>query len=91
MLFSHESFKTLATRGNRNDGTRCGIWPCDRPLPPELVLGHPGFRPRIAVAVQFDHWEGSLRVSAWANNGVPRVGTYVLRVCSTEAMLEEDL
>jgi len=91
MLFSHESFKTLATRGDRNDGTRCGIWLCDRPLPPEPVSGHPGFWPGIAIAVQFDHQEGSLRVSAWANNGVPRVGTYALRVCSTEAMLEEDL
>ena len=32
-----------------------------------------------------------MQVSARANDGVPRHGTHALRVCTTEAVLEEDL
>ena len=60
MLFCHEHLKAFTARSNGNDGTRHGIWLHDGPLPLELVLGHPGFRPRIAVMVQFSHQEGGL-------------------------------
>jgi len=91
MLFSHKCLETFTMRSDGNNRARRGIWLHVEPSPPEPVSGHPGFWPGIAVAVQFGHWKWDLGVGAWADDGIPRVGAYVLRVCSAEAMLEEDL
>ena len=91
MLFCHEGFETFTTRSDGNDGTRRGIRPRDGPSSPEPILGHPGFRPRIAITVQFRHQEGGLGVCAWAGSGVSGVGTHALGVCTAEAVLKEDL
>jgi len=91
VLFCHEGLEPFTTRSNGNDRTRRGIWPCVGQSPPELILGHPGFQPGVAVTVQFGHREGGFGVGAWADDGVSQVGMHALRVRSTEAMLEKDL
>jgi len=91
MLFCHEGFETFTARSDGNNGMRRGVWLCDGPLSPGPILGHPGFWPGIAIIVQFSHREGGFGVRAGADDGVSRVGTHVLGVRTTEAVLKEDL
>jgi len=78
VLFCHECFETSTSISDGNEGTRCGIRPCDGQLSPGPISGRLSFRLRVAVTVQFGHQEGGSRVCAWAGDGVARCGAHAL-------------
>ena len=67
------------------------MWPHDRWASSQQVSVSLGFRPGVAVVVEFRHWQRGLGEGTGTGSNVARSGAKPRGVRTAEAMLEEDL